>query len=187
MAAGAAGATAGTGCAACAGAGGAAATGGRGTGAAGTGGAGGAGSGALAAGACTAAARAGAGGSEAGTLTGEGTSTSGTETTGGVERAPVRDSLVEARAGLYAQTLRGREALRLIEHDLRQGLARALGGRPLSWDEAARRLAARHPALAGRLVSLRRELQSHGRGAPSSLSDLLPLARRVAQFLQEVR
>lgn len=106
---------------------------------------------------------------------------------GGVERAPVRDSLVEARAGLYAQTLRGREALRLIEHDLRQGLARALGGRPLSWDEAARRLAARHPALAGRLVSLRRELQSHGRGAPSSLSDLLPLARRVAQFLQEVR
>lgn len=106
---------------------------------------------------------------------------------GGVERAPVRDSLVEARAGLYAQTLRGREALRLIEHDLHQGLARALGGRPLPWDEAARRLAARHPALSGRLASLRRELQSHGVGAPSPLSDLLPLARRVAQFLQEVR
>lgn len=106
---------------------------------------------------------------------------------GGVERAPVRDSLVEARAGLYAQTLKGREALRLIEHDLLQGLARALGGRPLSWDEAARRLAARRPALGQRLAALRREIEGERRGAPTPLPALLPLARRVAQFLQEVR
>ncbi len=106
---------------------------------------------------------------------------------GGVERAPVRDSLVEARAGLYAQTLKGREALRLIEHDLHQGLVRALGGRPLSWDEAARRLEARRPALGRRLAGLRREIEGERRGAPTPLPVLLPLARRVAQFLQEVR
>lgn len=106
---------------------------------------------------------------------------------GGVERAPVRDSLIEARAGLYAQTLTGHEALRLIEHDLHRGLAQALGGRPLSWDEGARRLEARRPVLARRLAALRREIEGRRPGPPPPLPALLPLARRVAQFLQEVR
>jgi hypothetical protein len=104
------------------------------------------------------------------------------------ERTPVRDSLVEARAGLYVRTLRPPEAAGLIERELRSGLQLALVQPLASWRDLRRRLGERRPALTGRLDGLRREIDSARadlRGG--TLEELVPLMRRVARFIQEVR
>jgi len=105
----------------------------------------------------------------------------------GGERMPVRDSLIEARAGLYVRTLRSAEAARLVERELRSGLAAALAQPLASWDALRRRLGERRPALAGQLDSLRRELEAERRDLRGALEGLVPLMRRVARFIQEVR
>jgi len=100
----------------------------------------------------------------------------------------VRDSLVDARAALYARTLRPRDALRLLERDLRHPLSRRLGSRrPLPWRELERRLRERHPALAPRLREALEELGRFKTRPPRSLADLVPFARRLTGLIQEVR
>lgn len=105
--------------------------------------------------------------------------------------ADVRDSLVETRAGLYARTLRPADALALIERDLRDGLSARLTGADegprLSWKNARRLLRERRPQAGPRVQQLLDELERARRKPPPGLRPLLPLAQRVARFLQEVR
>lgn len=104
----------------------------------------------------------------------------------GGEPVVVRDSLVEARAGIYVRTLRPAQAVALIEHDLRSGLRGALGSRAHSWRDLRQRLGERRPALAGRLDALLKEL-SAARGRPdATLASLVPLLQRVARLLSQV-
>ena len=104
------------------------------------------------------------------------------------EGAEVRDSLVDVRAGLYARTLTPREALHLLERDLRRGVSVRVGqAAAVSWKDAQKRLAQRRPALAARLRSLLADLQRTKSRPPSALEDVLPLSGEVAAFLREVQ
>lgn len=113
------------------------------------------------------------------------------------EAGEVRDSLVETRAGLYARTLRPTDALDLLERDLRGGLSARLRRREagddagaagrLSWKDARRLLRERRPQSGPRVQQLLDEIERARRRPPQGLRPLLPLARRIARFLQEVR
>lgn len=104
----------------------------------------------------------------------------------GGEPVVVRDSLVEARAGIYARTLRPAQAVSLIEHDLRAGLGEALGSRAHSWRDLRQRLSERRPALAGRLDALQKELSAARSRPDAPLASLVPLTQRVARLLAQV-
>ena len=100
----------------------------------------------------------------------------------------VRDSLVEARANLYARSLRPRDAIGLVERDLRRGVSSFLGSSALlPWRDAQRRLQERRPAQAKRLRSLAGELQEMRSKPPLLLADVVPVSRRVAAFMKELR
>ncbi len=111
------------------------------------------------------------------------------------EAPEVRDSLVETRAGLYARSLRPADALALLERDLRAGLGAHLRAAPagendgarLSWKRARRLVRERDPRAGERLAGLLEELAAARRAPPRGLRPLVPLAQRVARFLQEVR
>ena len=103
------------------------------------------------------------------------------------EGGEVRDSLVEVRAGLYARTMGSVEALRLVENDLRAGLSTALGAaQPLTWNELRPRIGQRRPEAAARIEALREELLEARRRPPTTLSDVVPLSRKVADILEEI-
>ncbi len=97
----------------------------------------------------------------------------------GGEGAPalLRDSLIEARAGLYGQVLNPVEVLARLEEELRAGagLAGRRRGKVGSPDRVKER-----QALEGELVQARRS-------APARLKGVLPLAKRIATYLEEDR
>jgi hypothetical protein len=100
----------------------------------------------------------------------------------------VRDSLVDARSGLYARSLPVSAAQRLIWRDLQQRLSAFVNAPALlPWTELERRLAVRRPSLAGQLRELRSEFGRFESTRPTGLQAVLPLARRVALFLKELR
>jgi hypothetical protein len=100
----------------------------------------------------------------------------------------VRDSLVEARAHLYARSLRPRDAAGLLERELRRELSSFLGsGALLPWKEVQRRVQERRPARAATLRSLASELSALRSKPPAQLAELVPVSRRVADFLKELR
>jgi hypothetical protein len=100
----------------------------------------------------------------------------------------VRDSLVEARANLYARSLRPRDAVALLERDLRRRLSSFLGSSALlAWRDVQRRLEDRRPAEARRLRSLLADLQGMKIKPPLLLSDVVPVSRRAAAFMKELR
>jgi hypothetical protein len=101
---------------------------------------------------------------------------------------PIRDSLVEARATLYARSLRPRDALSLLERDLRRGLSTYLGARTLlPWRDLQRRLQERRPAVYRRLRSVLGDLQGLKAKPPLQLGDVVPLSRRMAALMKELR
>jgi hypothetical protein len=101
---------------------------------------------------------------------------------------PVRDSLVEARATLYARSLRPRDALGLLERDLRRGLSSYFGSRTLlPWPDLQRRLQERRPAEYRRLRRLLGDLQGLKAKPPLQLGDVVPLSRRMAALMKELR
>jgi hypothetical protein len=100
----------------------------------------------------------------------------------------VRDSLVEARALLYSHALRPKEAVELVERDLRRHAATLLGAkRLLSWEELDDRVRERKPKLLGRLRALRNQTQSHLARPPARLDDVLPYAKMAAHLLEEMQ
>lgn len=99
----------------------------------------------------------------------------------------VRDSLVDARAGLYVRALKSRELAELMEKDLRHGLAEALGERQaLSWERLRDRACARRSALAPRLDGILAALEAARRRPPPDPRALLPLSRDIADLVKEV-
>jgi hypothetical protein len=100
----------------------------------------------------------------------------------------VRDSLVEARALLYSRALRPRDAVELVERDLRRMASMTLGARRLlSWEELDERVRERKPALLGRFRSLRQRTLEHRRRPPARLLDVVPYAKSAAHLLEEMR
>jgi hypothetical protein len=107
---------------------------------------------------------------------------------GETAEAFVRDSLVDARALLYSRTLRPRDAVELVERDLRRNASTALGAtRLLSWEELDERVRERKPALLGRLRALRNQTKAHQKRPPARLSDVVPYAKMAAHLLEEMR
>jgi hypothetical protein len=99
----------------------------------------------------------------------------------------MEDTLIHARAALYARTIRPHEALRVLERDLRHRLSERLGSpRPLAWPDLERRLAER-PALASRLRSAVAEVRRLRARPPLRLDDTLPMARRLFALIEEIR
>jgi hypothetical protein len=103
-------------------------------------------------------------------------------------RGEIRDSLVEARAGLYTRSLPSAAALGMLERDLQAGLSAGLGAaQPLGWDALAQRLEKRRPGRGQQLAELRREIARSAAAPPADLQSLVPLARRAASFVKELR
>jgi hypothetical protein len=100
----------------------------------------------------------------------------------------VRDSLVDARALLYSRALRPRDAVELVERDLRRNASTLLGAtRLLSWEELDERVRERKPTLLGRLRALGNQTKAHRARPPARLSDVVPYAKIAAHLLEEMR
>jgi hypothetical protein len=99
-----------------------------------------------------------------------------------------RDSLVDARALLYSRALRPRDAVDLVERDLRRNASAILGAsRLLSWEELDERVREHKPVLRGRLRGLRNQTKAYQARPPARLSEVVPYAKSAAHLLEEMR
>jgi hypothetical protein len=104
-----------------------------------------------------------------------------------VEARDMKDSLVEARAALYARTLRTPELLALVERDVLLSLGERLRlPAPVSGDEAVRRLEQRRPELAARFAAALSDLRARRATAAGPTAEDLVLARRLTSLIEEI-